>query len=979
MDNQERHYNIKKLNILFALSAIVLLAAIVGMFADDYLRPWKVYQKKFRDLQVEQARTKLSGEQSSLKNNSEYQSILKKLESAEKAFQSKQTEIAELDKGLLKEEGLSDLDQKNYQFAKARFDSERYMFEKAQAEKSPNLAEEKKKFEDIEASLNRHKVKVEESKAKVDATQKRIQSYSADIKKLERDRSAIAKQADLLERKLKKMDVREMSTPNKIADTVRNLPIVDFLNPTYKIDQIVIEDITDDVNFMRVPKVDRCMTCHQGVLNPDFKDAPQPFRTHPNLELFLASNSAHSLDEFGCTSCHGGRGRGTDFLSTAHMPSSPAQAEDWKKKYHWERFEFTETPMYPKQYTQAGCFKCHSGEETVKGADKLKIGLNLIEKAGCYVCHNIDRYKDWPKAGPNLTHIASKVSKDWAYRWIRDPKSFRENTWMPSFFGQSNNSDPESVKITNQEIHAIVEYLFKHSVDYKSAEIPVSGDSKRGEELVASIGCLGCHVTNPSDIDRTKTTLQGLRREHGPNLVGLGTKTSKQWIYSWLKDPYRYHPTAQMPNLRLSDQEASDIAAYLSAKSDSMFLETSVPEIDESVINEIVREFLKKSTSEAEAQDQISKMRLDEKLEFAGNKIIKQYGCFSCHIIPGFETEKPIGTDLTEEGSKSVHRLDFGFVDIEHTNHAWFTQKLKNPRIFDKDRVRPFDERLRMPNFHFTDDQVEAIVTALLGFTKDKPAESVVKPRTPRNLHVEEGQKLVRQQNCQGCHTIENEGGAIQPTVKDWLIKFENKDDAAAGAVTLSFSPPSLAGEGEKVQSEWLFHFIHNPTTIRPWLKVRMPAFDLTDAQVNTLVRYFSYMDNQDFPFVSQEVGQPAPEELKAGEMLFSKNYFDCAKCHIIGNKMPEGSPDSWAPDLALAKTRLKPAWIIKWIKNPAAVMPGTKMPTFFDPGSFDTSGPDDVLKGDENEQIRVLRDYILTLATPSASQAVDPAPQENK
>jgi hypothetical protein len=38
-------------------------------------------------------------------------------------------------------------------------------------------------------------------------------------------------------------------------------------------------------------------------------------------------------------------------------------------------------------------------------------------------------------------------------------------------------------------------------------------------------------------------------------------------------------------------------------------------------------------------------------------------------------------------------------------------------------------------------------------------------------------------------------------------------------------------------------------------------------------------------------------------------------------------------------------------------------MPTFYDPANFDTSGPDDVLNGDENRQIQALRDYLLTLA----------------
>jgi hypothetical protein len=43
-------------------------------------------------------------------------------------------------------------------------------------------------------------------------------------------------------------------------------------------------------------------------------------------------------------------------------------------------------------------------------------------------------------------------------------------------------------------------------------------------------------------------------------------------------------------------------------------------------------------------------------------------------------------------------------------------------------------------------------------------------------------------------------------------------------------------------------------------------------------------------------------------------------------------------------------------------------MPSFYDPDNFATAGPDDVLGGDEERQIRALRDYLLTLGGPSRS-----------
>ena len=143
-----------------------------------------------------------------------------------------------------------------------------------------------------------------------------------------------------------------------------------------------------------------------------------------------------------------------------------------------------------------------------------------------------------------------------------------------------------------------------------------------------------------------------------------------------------------------------------------------------------------------------------------------------------------------------------------------------------------------------------------------------------------------------------------------------------------------------------------------------MPTYNFNVAHLNAVVKYFNTLDKQPFPFTSlADDIKTTPEEIEAGNKLFSKDYFGCAQCHVVGNKLPAGTPDSWAPDLSLARSRLKPEWIIEWIKDPLALMPGTKMPTFYDPKSFDKAGPEDILQGDENLQIKALRSYLFDFA----------------
>ena len=46
-----------------------------------------------------------------------------------------------------------------------------------------------------------------------------------------------------------------------------------------------------------------------------------------------------------------------------------------------------------------------------------------------------------PKVGPSLEKVASKVTREWATRWVMKPDSFRASTKMPQFFYLENFVD----------------------------------------------------------------------------------------------------------------------------------------------------------------------------------------------------------------------------------------------------------------------------------------------------------------------------------------------------------------------------------------------------------------------------------------------------------------------------------------------------------------------------------------------------------
>jgi cytochrome c2 len=825
-------------------------------------------------------------------------------------------------------------DDQSYRFQKAVVDTARYELEVAEdSGKTSAIRKREKAFDDLAADLQKKQLTLQESTAKLDALKARL--------------GAMTDQASEADKKIKTLTANSTLAAKKLAtlkeDPVfkaRNAPILDMINPSIKVQQVILPDLLNDVNFMKIPRVDRCMSCHMGAdkrgYTPDVvPKIPEVFQSHTNLSLILGTESPHALADFGCTSCHGGHDRSTSFFHTAHQPSSGAEKAKWERKYGWELDEFVEMPIYPIRYAQAGCYRCHSKEVNFPNAPRLDAGLRVIESLGCWGCHRIRGLEEQhlPKVGPSLAKVAGKFTQDWAIRWISNPMLFWPNTKMPRFFYLDNfvhneGVDPKSGKyraptrmqqqeneegrrINDTMVRAIATYLFEKSQKPAVPAMGRIGDATHGKWLFENRGCMGCHLIDPN----AKRDLIGTYRQFGPNLTGVGSKDSKDWIFAWIKDPKAWNPGTKMPNLRLSDEDAADLTEYLSQqKASGAFEAEAIPEVDKASLDKISMYFETTTRSIVDAKAALAKMSQPQELSYAGEKLIAHYGCFACHDIPGFEDSKPIGTELSEWGNKAPHRLDFGFIDIDHTRQDFIRTKLSNTRIFDQDKVRGWEEKLKMPLFGFSEPEKDAVITAVLGFQKDDMADSKRKRLSAEEASIERGRRIIKDHNCLGCHVIEGKGGSIRDVMPD-----------------VSFAPPIIKGEGAKVQSDWLFSFLNAPKTgqIRPWLQVHMPTFGFTDAQLNDLTRYFASLSKAPYPFLLAS-GQPDTNSLASGKKVFE--MYRCAQCHPRSQQDMDKVEDksSLAPSLQLARSRLRHDWINDWIARPDEWMPGTRMPTNF-------------------------------------------------
>jgi cbb3-type cytochrome oxidase cytochrome c subunit len=909
-------------NLWFAISSVALLAGAVWLFYADYNRQWKTYQRQFRQIELDRARQAIADLEARYAADTELQQLHADLEAARQVLQGQTGDLREAEGAVAAAAEQFWLAETEWKVSKSFYDAAKYQVEEAR-ERNRGVARAEEHYRETEERFRAAVLELEKATTSRDDASAALKALGSGVSETERKIGSLTELKTRLERKVNTIG------PN-LANALRDQPIVDFLNPSIRVKQVQLPNLFNDVNFLKIPKVDRCVTCHLAAPERGFEELAHPFRSHPNLDLMLGEDSPHPYSEFGCTSCHQGLDRATYFLSAQHTPGDEEQRHQWEREHGWHQSHYWDDPMLPTEHTEAACLKCHRREARIGGAPRLNRALDTLESAGCYGCHKIQGFEELRKTGPDLGHLPSKVSRDWAHSWISDPREFRPTTWMPKFFHLSNTSS-EGDQIRNAvEIDAILEYIWGNSSPLDLEQPPVRGDAERGRMVLAEKGCRGCHRIGENTTERRASG-----RDFGPALDRVGDKLGEPWLYTWVKNPKKIFPDTYMPDLRLTDQEAADAASYLTTLRKAPA--PPAPPTDEAVLDEVTVEYLRSRLTASQAEARLASMDRDEKLTYLGEKLINRYGCFGCHNIPGFEDALPIGTELTREGSKLVARLDFGHVELEHTRQAWFFQKLKEPRIFDHGRIKAPQEKLKMPDFGFTDEEARAMVTFLLGLTKDEPLMETVNTLDPREAALEAGRRVVQARNCRGCHVIEGTGGWIRETIED-----------------PGYYPPDLIGEGAKVQSDWLFSFLKRPATIRPWLHTRMPTFDLTDEEAVTLGRYFAALDDALYPFES-DTDQPVPAaQVSEGRRWFTA--FKCLQCHVLDASSMQGlTAADLAPDLTLARDRLRRDWIIDWLTDPQKEMPGTRMPSFF-------YSDGDPLMDEPDAKIEAIRDYLMVL-----------------
>jgi mono/diheme cytochrome c family protein len=787
--------------------------------------------------------------------------------------------------------------------------------------------------------------------------------------------------------------------------------------------------------------VDRCESCHLGIREPVQLTAADTggqrvFVSHPKRELL----DIHDPARFGCTPCHNGNGVAVSSVKEAHgnyphwqWPMfAPADRESGCQQCHVRDRVLEDAPTLSRGkdlFQLKGCAGCHRFEGFDREADALaetrrqvrsltrqqeqdRIDRDIETKQGDQAESNEETKKhyaaadalllkasqidakldalegtvrsiqrDVKKAGPNLKDARLKLRKEWIPQWLADPRSVNPFPRMPRF------------RLPDSEVRALAAFIWQTAWDGPRPEQQKSGEAAHGKELFETRGCLACH-----SIGEGAGRMGG---ESAANLTRIGEKASYDYIVRWVQDPRRrtrpFCPLEQrdltpedyarhgqpwvfdenhskcpndgtelqiqnmtvMPSLRLTLQEAQDIATYLTGLSHPSANPADVRYMD------------------------------DPKLAVAGRALVSRYGCANCHEIQGFEDARQSATELTTWASKPIEQLDFGLLEGPAKHDGWYStkgfieHKLQNPAIYDTNREKAPQDRLKMPAIDLSAEDLRALTTFMLGsLDTSTHGEFRTIPDSLRynpegaKKDIQDGWWLIKKYNCMGCHSIQ----IGQSSVLSGLPLYADPD-------TKDQLPPSLIEEGARVSPAWLAQFLANPALdeersegngVRTYLRARMPTFRFSQNEINVLVRFFEAISGQSAAATQARIEPLDDRERQVARALFSAPGAPCLQCHLYGD--PNHDRQASAPNFLEAKDRLKPGWTLRWILDPQTISPGTAMPSQL----FRRNGDRWVLAGQipkdaqsyPGDHAQLLVRYMLSMTTDEQRRLVGMMPR---
>lgn len=577
-----------------------------------------------------------------------------------------------------------------------------------------------------------------------------------------------------------------------------------------------------------------------------------------------------------CTTCHTGL-RETGLVEVKEQPFRPH-------------------PPMPHKLTEFGCVMCHRGQGAATTVDEAHRSTKAWEdpilparylEAGCGQCH-LDRLAGTPRLNQGREALARygcvrchtvRTPDGAVMTGTDDPpslehiaaKTSREwiAAWLKNPQAYAGSATMPNFQLKDDEVRDISAFLIAQSTAYAAqpgqahTQAAVPSDSpEAGASVYGEAFCASCHAMQNAAGNLVGGNL-------GPELTRVGSKVKTEWLADWLRNPKTYDADTKMPHYRFDEKQLGLLMGFLAGKSDSDF--PGNLHLD--------------AATQAQAEH--------------GKTLVVDRGCAACHEINGVKKPDNFAPELTAVGSRPLEKVIFA-AGVAHTLPDYIAAKIRNPRP-DAGKSTAAMGDLKMPQYTLAASQVDALATALLAQT-ERAQHLPATLRVAALKHSDyrpagKAGQLMEDMSCFSCHSINGRGGDMAP---------------------------DLTLEGTSVQRDWLVKFLESPNTLRPALIRRMPKFNVTNAEANTLADYI--LTVYQTPDIDREAAATAGtgEVERGGGLFYGK--FGCQACHIVDAAKDKGYI---GPTLTQAGTRLTAAWVSQWLKNAQKLRPGSLEPVW--------------------------------------------------
>jgi mono/diheme cytochrome c family protein len=308
--------------------------------------------------------------------------------------------------------------------------------------------------------------------------------------------------------------------------------------------------ILDDLN-----RVDRCMTCHKSITDPNFAEQPIPFKSHSG-EYVLD----HPVEHFGCTICHGGQGQAID-QKNAHARHRDIQ---------WTQ------PLLSLDHIQSACGQCHmtifSESSTLEGTNVFQKGHKIFTAEGCLGCHKARGVGG--SVGPDLTQQGEKTKHEYSFANVEGEHSI--SNWLYEHFKDPETVSPGSnmlaITLDDADMHALVTFTMgmnKPNIPFSYFSVETLNEFKGhrkqldGAEIYVMM-CTACHGKSGEgkDYDKFET---GVSAIHNQDFLSVASVEFLE--FTLMNGRGRRQMAAWMPRFSgLKREELSATATVLKAQ-----------------------------------------------------------------------------------------------------------------------------------------------------------------------------------------------------------------------------------------------------------------------------------------------------------------------------------------------------------------------------------------------------------------------------